>query len=136
MDSACSVNTTNHYGIKLMFIKNKNFWRKWSVIEPYLTGEHSLKEKQYGLIIDDLFIIIGTKTKMRPVGQLDWAWYTPKTLAIAMNEGTVLQYYEKMLKDNRSDHNIWKRPEEEMEKKTYYASRGGKVDFIPLDRSK
>jgi len=47
-----------------------------------------------------------------------------------MNENRVLQYYESMLKDKRSDANKWKRRDEEMEMKTKYAVRAGKASFI------
>jgi len=115
-----------------MYIQNSNFYFKWVAIEKYLIGEHALRETHGGLIIDETFIIAGRKTKMRPLGQIDWSWYTAKTLATAMNEGTVLEYYEHMLTDKRSDPNKWKRSEEEMFKKTKYAVRQGLAEFIRL----
>jgi hypothetical protein len=112
------------------YIRNKSFYFKWKAIEKYLEFRHDLKESQQGLIIDEEFMIAANKTKMRPLGQLDWSWYTAKTLAMAMNEDRVLHYYETMLKDKRSDSNKWKRREEEMYKKTFYAVRAGKAEFI------
>jgi hypothetical protein len=112
------------------YIRNKSFYFKWKAIEKYLEANHDIKESHQGLIIDGLFMIAANKTKMRPLGQLDWAWYTAKTLATAMNENRVLHYYEAMLKDKRSDANKWKRRDEEMEMKTKYAVRAGKASFI------
>jgi len=114
----------------MIYICNPNFYDKFSRLQKYLTYEPELRETHGGLIIDDQFIIAGRKTKMRPLGQIDWSWYTAKTLATAMNEGAVLEYYERMLTDPRSDTNKWKRPEEEMEKKTLYAVRQGTAEFM------
>jgi len=110
-----------------------NFWmyKRWKTIEKFLEFPHDLEPRHQGLIIDNEFIIAVNKPKMRPLGQLDWSWYTPKTLAQAMNEFKVLEYYEKMLKDKRSDKNKWKNKEKEMEMKTLYAVRAGKAEFIP-----
>ena len=114
----------------MIYIRNSNFYAMFVRLQKHLTYEPELRETQGGLIIDEQFIIAGRKTKMRPLGQIDWSWYTAKTLATAMNEGQVLQYYERMLTDPRSDKNKWKRPEEEMEKKTLYAVRQGIAEFI------
>ena len=111
-------------------MSNSNFYFKFIAIQKHLTYEPKLRETHGGLIIDEQFIIAARKTKMRPLGQIDWSWYTAKTLATAMNNGEVLEYYERMLTDPRSDKNKWKRPEEEMEKKTLYAVRQGIAEFI------
>ena len=113
-----------------IYITNYLLYDKWKRIEKFLEFRHDLREYQQGLIIDDEFLISVHRTKMRPLGQLDWSWYTPKTLAIAMNECKVLEYYEKMLKDKRSDTNKWKNKRKEMELKTLYAVKAGKAEFI------
>jgi len=112
------------------YISNYKFYFRWATIKKFLTTEHTYKERHSGLIIDELFVIAANKPKMRPLGQIDWAWYTPKTLAKAMDDGTVLQYYEMMLKDKRSDPNRWKSRAEEMEKKALYAARAGIAELI------
>jgi len=114
----------------MSYIKNINFYRRWNNIEKYLTGHHEIDEKPYALVIDGSFLISGKKTKMRLVGELDWAWYTPKTLALAMNDDKVDEYYRKMLNDKRSDPNKWKRRREEVALKSFYAARAGKFDVI------
>lgn len=114
----------------MSYIKNINFYHRWKNIEKYLTGQHEIDEKNYALVIDGSFLISGKKTKMRLVGELDWAWYTPKTLALAMNDGEVDEYYRKMLNDKRSDPNKWKRRREEVALKSFYAARAGKFDVI------
>jgi hypothetical protein len=112
------------------YITNYKFYYRWIAIKKFLTTEHYYKESRSGLIIDEHFLIAANKPKMRPLGQIDWAWYTPKTLAKAMDEGTVLQYYEMMLKDKRSDPNKWKNKDEEMQKKALYASRSGAAELL------
>lgn len=112
------------------YIKDYKSYFRWIAIEKFLKKEHSYRESGGGLIINDMFIIAKKRPKMRPLGQLDWAWYTPKTLAAAMDNNTVLQYYEKMLLDPRSDKNKWKRNDEEMEKKAFYASRQGNAEIL------
>lgn len=112
------------------YITNYKLYGRWKAIEKFLTNYHTYKETRGGLIINEQFIIAVNTSKMRPVGQLDWSWYTPKTLAEAMDCGEVYVYYEQMLLDPRSDKNKWKRPEEEMEKKTLYAVRSGMAEFL------
>ena len=113
-----------------MYIQDFRLWSRWSAIKKFLTSEHKIRESRGGLIINDMFIIAKKTSKMRPIGQLDWSWYTPKTLAKAMDEGKVYEYYEMMLKDKRSDPNKWKRSEEEMEKKAFYASQQGRAQLL------
>lgn len=114
----------------MIYISNPNFFHMFIRIKKYLTYEPNLRETHGGLIIDEQFMIAARKTKMRPLGQIDWSWYTAKTLATAMNEGAVLEYYERMLVDPRSDHNRWKNKDEEMTKKAYYAARSGMAELI------
>jgi len=115
----------------MIYINNFKFFIAWKKIEKYLDNkDRKLKEFHSGLIIDDKFIIAGNRTLLRPVGILDWSWYTPKTLGIAMNEDRVERYYEDMLKDPRSPSNKWKNRKQEMEKKTFYAVRAGKAEYV------
>jgi len=82
------------------------------------------------VLLNNSVYVSSKKTMFRPKGQIDWAYYTPKGLATALAEGNELAYYEYMLKDERSPPNIWKRRDEEMEKKTLYAVRSGLAEFI------
>ena len=68
--------------------------------------------------------------KFRLKSHLDWAHYTPKTLAHAINNDDVDVYYERQLKDSNSTPNIWKRKDEEQELKSYYAARDGRASLI------
>lgn len=112
------------------YISDYKSYFRWAAIQKFLKKEHTYRESRGGLIINDMFIIAKNKPKMRPLGQIDWSWYTPKTLAAAMDDDSVLQYYEKMLLDPRSDKNKWKRSDEEMTKKALYASRQGNAELL------
>jgi len=76
------------------------------------------------------FYIAKNSSKMRLRSHLDWCWYTPKTLAQAIDSNTVESYYEIMLNDIRSDPNEWKDRDIEMELKTFYAERVGRASLI------
>lgn len=112
------------------YIKDPYLYSRWANIKKFLTKDHQYREGYGGLIINESFIIAKKKSKMRPLGQLDWSWYTPKTLAEAMDNNEVLSYYEKMLKDPRSDKNKWKHKDMEMSKKAFYASRQGNAELL------
>ena len=105
-------------------------WSKLSSIQKYCTKRIDTETYQQGLVIEGRYLIAKKKTMFRPLGQLDWAWYTAKGLGTAIENDTLDHYYEAMLKDDRSPPNVWKRRHEEMEKKTYYAVRSGLAEFI------
>ena len=67
------------------------------------------------------FIIARNKTLFRPVGILDWAWYTASGLALAIELDVMQEYYEKMLKDKRSPDNTWKNKDKEKQLKVGYS---------------
>tara|TARA_R110002051_G_scaffold165632_3_gene236452 strand:+ start:1333 stop:1695 length:363 start_codon:yes stop_codon:yes gene_type:complete len=69
------------------------------------------------------FLFAKTKTMFRPLGILDWAWYTPAKLRDAALDDNLSDYYTEMLDDPRSPANKWKDKEEEKKKKDYYAYR-------------
>lgn len=73
-----------------------------------------------GVIIDSAVLIAKKRTVFRPVGKLNWAWYTAKGLGTALNEGRELEYYEEMLKDARSPSNEWKDKEKEQRLRLKY----------------
>lgn len=90
----------------------------------------SFQENHTGYVLNGKYLIAKHKQLIRPLSFLDWAWYTPKGLAVALLEDTVDSYYENMLHDPRSPANEWKRPEEEMQKKAKYAERAGRASLI------
>ena len=77
---------------------------------------------RFGLIWEG-FLFAKTKTMFRPLGILDWAWYTPAKLRDAALDNNISDYYTGMLDDPRSPANKWKDKEEEKKKKAYYAYR-------------
>jgi len=105
-------------------------WRNYYAIKSYVDGNLKVGFHKQGMKINNLIMIAKKKTMFRPLGQLDWAWYDAEDLGKAFNNNTVLGYYERMLKDERSYPNKWKRREEEMEKKTEYAERAGNAEWI------
>mgnify|MGYP001301530850 CR=1 FL=1 len=83
-----------------------------------------------GVILNEQVIIAKKKTRFRPLGQLDWAHYTAKGLGTAFQEDSVLEYYERMLNDERSPSHDWK-GEKMMDKRAYYAERRGNASLVP-----
>ena len=86
-----------------------------------------------GDILNEQVIIAKKKTRFRPLGQLDWAHYTAKGLGNAFSDGTVLEYYEHMLNDERSPSHDW-HGEKMMEKRAHYAERRGNASLISEDK--
>jgi hypothetical protein len=118
---------------KFQTINDKLLYFRWSAIKKHLQKHHTVTEYQGVLAVTvDLvdFYIAKNSPKMRLKSHLDWSWYTPKTLAQAMDTGTVDVYYEYMLKDCRSDPNLWRDHDEEMILKSYYAAREGRATEI------
>tara|TARA_R100001369_G_scaffold35530_1_gene60784 strand:+ start:57 stop:386 length:330 start_codon:yes stop_codon:yes gene_type:complete len=92
--------------------------RKLRVTAPDLVYESRMVE--HGKYFND-FIIARNKTLFRPVGILDWAWYTVDGMAIAIEFDAMSEYYEEMLKDKRSPDNIWKDKGKEKQLKEGYS---------------
>jgi len=84
--------------------------RDLRVTVPDLVYESRMVE--HGKFFND-FIIARNKTLFRPVGILDWAWYTVAGMALAIEFDAMSEYYEEMLKDKRSPDNIWKDKDKE-----------------------
>ena len=105
-------------------------WGAFFAIKKYTNKYLQANLTNHGIIINEKILIAKRKTMFRPVGQLDWAWYTAKGLGTAFEEDRVLPYYEEMLKDERSPPNKWKRRDEEMELKTKYAVRANKAKEV------
>jgi len=113
-----------------VYINDQSLRWRWLAIKKHLTSNPSIIEHNGILTINGEFYIAKNSPKMRLKSHLDWCWYTPKTLATAIDTNTVDSYYEIMLSDVRSDPNLWKDKDIEMELKTYYAERNGRASLI------
>ena len=112
------------------YIRDNKLRAKFNEIKKYATNFMSVAEYNGILTINKDIYLAKNSTKFRLRSHLDWAWYTPQTLAQAIDKGVVDQYYEIMLKHINSDPNVWKNTDFEMELKTYYAARVGRADLI------
>ena len=113
-------------------IESISLYFRFAAIDKHLTVIPKISEENGVLAIrlnDVTFYIAKHSTKFRLLSHLDWAWYTPNTLADAINNNTVEQYYEIMLKDVNSDPNVWKDRNFEMELKAFYAARVNRCDL-------
>ena len=79
-------------------------------------------ELNYGFVFND-FIFAKNKTLFRPLGIIDWAWFTTAKLRDAILGERIGDYYTEMLNDPRSPSNKWRDKEKEKEMKDYYANR-------------
>jgi hypothetical protein len=112
------------------FIHDQPLRWRWQAIDRYLTGVPDVTEYRGMLEINQKFYICKNSSKMRLKSHLDWCWYTPQTLAQAIDAGTVSEYYEIMLNDVRSDPNLWNDRDIEMELKSFYAARAGRCSEL------
>ena len=115
---------------KPVFIADQSLYFRWKLISKHLTRTPDIRESHGYLKIDEICYIAKNTCKMRLYSQIDWCWYTPKTLADAINSSSLEQYYEIMLNDIRSDPNVWKDADFELELKTHYAVRAGRASLI------
>lgn len=104
-------------------------WR-WAAIKKYLTTSPVYNDMNGILTVNGKFYLAKNSSKMRLKSHLDWVWYTPKTLAQAIDSDTVESYYEIMLNDIRTDPNVWKDIDFEMELKSHYAARAGRASLL------
>lgn len=105
--------------------------QRWLRICRLLTKPAIANEISQGILCINGFIYVAKKSmKFRLRSHLDWAYYTPKTLAAAINTDTVDCYYEFMLKDIKSDPNQWKDRDFELELKAIYAARASRASLI------
>ena len=111
------------------YIRDTKLRSKFNDIKKYATSTLSVVEYNVLTINKDIYLAKNS-TKFRIRSHLDWAWYTPQTLAQAIDAGTVDQYYEIMLNHVNSDPNVWKNTDFEMELKTYYAARIGRANLL------
>jgi len=92
-------------------------------INDFSYGEIDYKIVHSGVIINDLIIIAKKKSLFRLLGHLDWAKYTPKTLAEAMDAGNIELYYQKMRLNKKSPSSEWKDKAKENKLKKIYKER-------------
>ena len=108
---------------------------RWIRISRHLLTNKVVVQEYKGtltcLVNNITFYLSKNSTKFRLKSQLDWAWYTPKTLADAIKNNNLESYYEIMLNDVRSDPNDWKDKDIEMELKSFYANRAHRCNLIP-----
>tara|TARA_R110000772_G_scaffold205144_4_gene315394 strand:- start:2727 stop:3068 length:342 start_codon:yes stop_codon:yes gene_type:complete len=112
----------------------KSAVNKWIKIRRHLTNPSSVRFYDNSLATvwtsNNTMYISKTSDKFRLKSHLDWAYYTPKTLALAIDNLDVDVYYQRQLNHQNSDPNIWKRWDEEQDLKFYYAARAGRASLI------
>lgn len=114
-------------------ISDQQLYFRWSAIKKHLTTTPDPREGRGIICIllkNNTLYLAKNSQKMRLKSHLDWAYYTPKTLAQALDADIVETYYEIMLNDVRSDPNIWKDKDIEMELKSFYAARANRASLI------
>jgi hypothetical protein len=99
-------------------------------IKKHITTTITANEFHSVLAINKDIYIAKKSCKFRLRSHLDWAWYTPKSLAQAIDNNTVESYYEIMLANINSDPNVWKDTDFELELKSFYAARAGRANLI------
>lgn len=112
------------------YVKNNILRSKFNDIKKHCTNKLEFAEYNGILRINKDIYIAKNSVKFRLKSHLDWAWYTPKTLANAIDTDTIDSYYEIMLNDINSDPNVWKHLDFEMELKSFYAARVGRANII------
>lgn len=110
--------------------RDQMFALRWARIQRHLTTSHNVNEWKSWISVDNNVYIAKHSTKFRLKSHLDWAWYTPRSLAQAIDSGTMDAYYEFMLRDPNSDPNIWSDHDLEMRLKAFYAERVGRCQQI------
>lgn len=126
------MNPYNSPWLKPTHIKfnDQKYKARYLAIKTYVTGNLNATEFHSNLVLNKDIYIAKNSMKFRLKSHLDWAYYTPKTLADAINNNTVEQYYEIMLNDINSDPNIWKDTDFEMTLKSFYANRIGRASLL------
>jgi hypothetical protein len=117
------------------YISDLKLYHKWHAIKKHLSTPTSITLLDQGytrnmIVINNKCIIAKNSTKFRLISHLDWAYYTAKGLATAIDNNDIDGYYERMLADNRSDPNEWKDQNKESELKVHYAHRVGRASKL------
>jgi hypothetical protein len=112
-----------------VYIKNFKLRSRYDAIKKHLTTKVDVAEYDI-LMLNNNIYIAKNSMKFRLKSHLDWAWYTPRTIAQAIDAGTIESYYEIMLNDINSDPNVWKDIDLEMSLKTFYAARINRASIL------
>ena len=116
-----------------IYIKDNILRHKYNQIKFHTTTDFQIAEFNGTLTLTKnttRLYIAKNSIKFRIKSHLDWAWYTPKTLAQAIDNDTLDSYYEIMLTNINSDPNIWKDSDFELQLKSFYAARAGRASLI------
>lgn len=106
---------------------------KWSRIQRHCKTNHAFAYDNNVITVDtpsSRFYLAKNSDKFRLKSYLDWAWYSPKTLAAAIDNDDIEVYYTCQLNHQNSDPNIWGDWNEEQDLKSYYAARAGRASLI------
>lgn len=93
---------------------------RYNKIVKYVPFQVEVSKVGWGLILNKEVIIAKKKPLFTLTGKLDWVWYTPKGLGMAIASGEIEEYYNTMLTDERSPKNEWKDKEKEQRMKEHY----------------
>lgn len=115
---------------KKPFVKDFTLRSKLAKIRQHLQNDIIATEYNGILVLNKTIYIAKNSVKFRIKSHLDWAWYTPQTLAQAINNDNIESYYEIMLQNVKSDPNVWKDIDFEISLKTYYAARANRASII------
>ena len=115
---------------KKPFVKDFTLRSKFAKIRQHLQNDIIATEYNGILVLNKTIYIAKNSVKFRIKSHLDWAWYTPQTLAQAINNDDIESYYEIMLQNVKSDPNVWKDIDFEISLKTYYAARANRASII------
>jgi hypothetical protein len=113
-----------------VYIRDVRYRSRWNRIQIHVTVPVTVNEWHSWLAINQEIYIAKNTAKFRLRSHLDWAYYTPASLAQAINSGTVQEYYEIMLTHVQSDPNEWQDHDFEMQLKSFYAARIGRCSQI------
>ena len=114
----------------MSYIKDPILQQRWQRIKRHLNTTPKVYDYNGILSINKYIYVAKNSTKMRIKSHLDWVWYTPKTLASAIDTLNVDAYYEIMLGHVNSDPNEWNDTDFEMELKSYYAARANRCSIL------
>ena len=82
---------------KPVYISDQALYFRWKAIEKHLTTKPSISATNGILTINGNIYIAKKSSKFRLQSQLDWAHYTPKTIATAIKRSVVNRLYGQSL---------------------------------------
>jgi hypothetical protein len=102
-------------------------WCNYFKIKKYLDYDFTVDMRHQGLKIGSRIMIAKRTTRFKILGSPFWAHYTPKTLAEALNEHRILDYYMQQLASPKSANNPIKKGQTLEE---WRAEQGSKTDYF------